>query len=83
MSDRLYQQIITETARCGSFHVVHVAAGRLSGRDAERLHASGLQLHAADPVTTEELVTALERADQLTTGDPENVLRLRSYDGGP
>jgi glycerophosphoryl diester phosphodiesterase len=79
MGDRLYQQIITESARCGGFDVVHVLAGRLSGLDVEGLHASGLQLHAADPVTAEELAAAFGHADQLTTDDPESGLRLRSH----
>jgi glycerophosphoryl diester phosphodiesterase len=78
MTGHLYEQIVSQTALCGSFDVVHVPAPLLPKVDVERLHAVGLQLHAADPTTTEELIAALGQADQLTTDDPEAALRLRS-----
>ncbi len=89
MTDRLYQQIVTHTALCAGFDTVHIAAPDVARIDVERLHASGLLLHAADPATREELDLAIARSDQLTTHDPEEALRLRSvidrreYAAGP
>jgi glycerophosphoryl diester phosphodiesterase len=78
MTDALYQEIVTHTARCGGFDTVHVPAPHVGRIDVERLHACGLRLHAADPATTDELALAITPSDQLTTDDPEEALRLRS-----
>jgi glycerophosphoryl diester phosphodiesterase len=78
MTNHLYQQIVTQTALCGGFDTVHVPAALIAKIDVERLHASGLRLHAADPSTADELVEAIARSDQLTTDDPAEALRLRS-----
>jgi glycerophosphoryl diester phosphodiesterase len=78
MTDQLYQQILTQTALLGRFDTVHVPAPLVARVDVEGLHSCGLRLHAADPATKEELISAVSRSDQLTTDDPEEALRLRS-----
>ncbi len=78
MTDALFQQILTDTALLGGFDTVHVPAPLVAAIDVGRLHSCGLRLHAADPATTEELLSALARSDQLTADDPGEALRLRS-----
>jgi len=78
MTDHLYQQILTHTALMGRFDTVHVPASLVESIDVARLHSCGLRLHAADPATTGELISAVTCSDQLTADDPGEALRLRS-----
>lgn len=77
MTIHLYEEILIETARTGSYEVVHLPPSVLALVDRDRFTEAGLRLHAADPASIEEMSIALEKADQFTSSDVEEAVQAR------
>jgi glycerophosphoryl diester phosphodiesterase len=79
MTIHLYEEILVETAKTGSFNVVHVPPVVLRLLDRDRFEEAGLRLHSWNPATSEELTMVLERSDQFSTSDIERAITARNF----
>jgi glycerophosphoryl diester phosphodiesterase len=80
MTPHLYQEILIETAKTGSYDVVHVLPITLMALTRHRFAEAGLRLHSADPSTPEELGITLDRADQFTVSDVKWAMGVRDLE---
>jgi glycerophosphoryl diester phosphodiesterase len=84
MSDRLYEQVLTQSALSGGFDIVYVPAALLARIDIERLHDHGLLVHVGllgpeEEQSEEALASIFARGIAgVTTNEPEAAMRARA-----
>jgi glycerophosphoryl diester phosphodiesterase len=76
MSGSLYAEVVTAMALTGGYQVIHLPHRLVHMIDVDRLHRTGLQLHADE--TDGTLSEALDfGVDGLTTDEPREALQVR------
>lgn len=75
MPDQVFEHHVVGTAATSGFDVAHVYAGDLTPSISRRLHGLGLEVHANDAATAEDVRRAVQAgADRLSANDVDLAL---------
>lgn len=77
MPDSVFEHHVVGTAATSGFDVAHVYAGDLTPAISQRLHELGLEVHANDASSAEDLRRAMRAdADRVSANDVDLALRV-------